>query len=94
MPGHIDLNSLPTLDAQLSRGEEVLLTRNGTVVARVTPVGVGAGLTPEEKRRMAALRRAAFGKFAGQIDVEAFERPLPDEMLEAMMDPEIFPREN
>lgn len=92
MPGHIDLNSLPALEAQLSRGEEVLLTRDGKVVARVTPVV--AVLTPAEKQRMAARRRAAFGMFAGQIDVEAFEKPLPDDMMGAMTDPEIFPRED
>lgn len=92
MPGHIDLNSLPALEAELAQGEDVLLTRDGKVVARVTLVA--PALTAAEKERMAALRRAAFGMYAGQIDVDAFEKPLPDDMLEAMMDPEIFPRES
>lgn len=97
MPGHIDLKSetdtLRTLDAQLAQGEEVLLTRNGQVVARVTPVAPPP--TKAERRaeleRMAALRRSAFGMFAGQIDVDAFDKPLPDDMLDAMMDPDVFP---
>lgn len=45
MPGHIDLNSLPTLDAQLAQGDEVLLTRDGWVVAKVVPLAAPTGDT-------------------------------------------------
>ena len=97
MPGHIDLKSetdtLRSLDAQLAKGEEVLLTRDGQIVARVTPVAPPQteAARRAELERMAALRRAAFGMFAGQINVDAFEKPLPDDMLDAMMDPVVFP---
>lgn len=96
MPGHIDLNSqtdtLRTLDERLARGEEVLLTRDGRPVARVVPVPVATAVDDQaERERLAALRRSAFGMFAGQIDVAAFEAPLPDDIFEAMIDPVIFP---
>lgn len=87
MPGHIDLKSetdtLRTLDAQLAQGEEVLLTRDGQVVARVTPVAPPPTEAERqaERERMAALRRSAFGMFAGQIEIapDAFD---PDPEIE------------
>lgn len=85
MPGHIDLNSLPTLKAQLAQGEEVLLTRDGRVVAKVVPVAT-APEAPDrftEMERMAALRRTALGMFADQIHItpDAFA---PDSELEEL----------
>lgn len=96
MPGHIDLKSphasLQDLESRLSRGEEVVLTRDGMPVAKVVPLPAAAPDTAE-LARIAAQRRALFGAFAGQIDVDAFEAPLPEDMLAAMMDPDILPKE-
>lgn len=85
MPGHIDLKSphasLQDLESRLSRGEEVVLTRDGTPVAKVVPLPAAAP-DAAELARIAAQRRALFGAFAGQITI-ADDAFAPDPELEA-----------
>ncbi len=55
---------------RVEAGEEIVITRRGSQVARL--VGVGA---PKPRR---------FGQFAGLFDVpDDFDAPLPDELLDA-----------
>lgn len=78
MPGHIDLNdanpghTLRALEDQLSQGQEVLLTRDGAVVARVVPLTAGPVAAASGSPRGLA------GLYAGRIQVseDAFT---PDE---------------
>lgn len=96
MPGHIDVNdkdaSLRALSEQVSRGEEVVLVRDGRVVAKIV---AHTAPTPEEegaeRERLAALRRTAFGMYAGKIRIadDAFESD--QELIESFYADNVFP---
>jgi len=85
--------SLDNLLDRVRRGEEVELTENGRVIARLVPV---APPTPAEERaereRIAALRRSAFGMYGDKVWIaeDAFE---PDEdLIDSFYADNIFPK--
>ncbi|QJE71806.1 hypothetical protein HHL28_00575 [Aerophototrophica crusticola] len=98
MPGHIDLRSataeLRALVERARDGEEIVFTEDGELVAKLGPADhpshpvAWEDLSREEKARR---RKELVGRFAGQVDVDAFDAPLPDDILDAMNDPKIFP---
>ena len=70
---------LPSLLAKVEAGEEVVIAREGTPIARL----VGYDAPPLYDTPPRGVRRPGVLKGKGFIDYDLFEKPLPDDLLRA-----------
>ena len=71
--------NLPILMSKVEAGEEVIITRAGSPVARL----VGYDALPQHDKPPKGVRRPGILKGKVFIDYDLFEKPLPDDLLKA-----------
>ena len=71
--------NLPSFMSKVEAGEEVVITRAGSPVARL----VGYDAPPQYDKSPKGVRRPGVLKGKVFIDYDLFEEPLPDDLLKA-----------
>jgi antitoxin (DNA-binding transcriptional repressor) of toxin-antitoxin stability system len=81
---------LSRLLAEVEAGAEIVIARGDRAIAKLV------AMPPDDLAEIAEKRRRAFGSLKGmfsEADIEELSKPLPDDILDMMLNGPIFPED-